>query len=159
MRDLEIEFLEEYKRIDAICGDMYSVKNGVSEYLSQMEQVPVQEQYAIVSWTDDYKMLKHLRWLRNQIVHDPAESMCEDSDLDALKEFHSRLLKAQDPLAVLNHLQKVRPSSAPIFNYKEDAADIHSSLQQPNGLLWVGIVVLAIVIACIYFGCIGVAAR
>jgi len=112
MNALEIEFLDEYKMVDAICGDMYSVRSGVSEYISQMELVPVSEQYMLASWTNDYKMLKRLRGLRNCIVHDSSESMCEEADLYALKEFHFKLLNAQDPLAVLNHLKKKRPSES-----------------------------------------------
>ena len=37
MRDLNIEFLEEYKRVDIFIRDAYGTQSGVTEYLRQME--------------------------------------------------------------------------------------------------------------------------
>ena len=37
MQPLDNEFFEEYKRLDHLCADMYSCKNGVSQYIEDME--------------------------------------------------------------------------------------------------------------------------
>ena len=37
MTKVEIEFLEEYKRLDRLCQDMLSPLQGVSEYINRME--------------------------------------------------------------------------------------------------------------------------
>ena len=38
MQEQEIEFLEEYKRVEAICCDMFSCDRGVSAYIEALEQ-------------------------------------------------------------------------------------------------------------------------
>lgn len=41
MRDLNIEFQEQYKRLDRLCRDMYSSSDsGVSAYIRDMENTP-----------------------------------------------------------------------------------------------------------------------
>lgn len=37
MQPLDNEFFEMYKRLDNLCGDMYSCRHGVSKYISEME--------------------------------------------------------------------------------------------------------------------------
>ena len=36
------KFLEEYKRLDALCNDIFGVKDGVSEYIRQMNATPLE---------------------------------------------------------------------------------------------------------------------
>ena len=86
--------------------DAYSCQNGFSEYISMMEKSPGNRAVHIPSWNDDYKMLKHLRWLRNRIAHDTGSTELKSSDLDDLKDFRKRFLKGQDPLALSAKLKK-----------------------------------------------------
>lgn len=96
------EFFEEYKRLDRLCGDMYSCKNGVSEYISQMESKAYQGRYRVSSWDSDYKMLKHVRWVRNQIAHDSGTYQFSDSDdLAFVQDFYHRIFSGQDSLTLL----------------------------------------------------------
>ena len=37
MQPADNEFFEEYKHLDSLCGDMYSCRNGISEYIDQMD--------------------------------------------------------------------------------------------------------------------------
>lgn len=37
MQPADNEFFEEYKHLDKLCGDMYSCRNGISEYIDQMD--------------------------------------------------------------------------------------------------------------------------
>lgn len=55
--------------------------------------------YWITEWNDEYRQLKHIRWLRNQIAHSTGSVECSQSDLEWLKGFHNRLLTQQDLLA------------------------------------------------------------
>ncbi len=96
------EFFEEYKYLDKLCSDMYSCQHGISEYISQMEHKAHQGKYRIPSWNSDYKMLKHVRWVRNQIAHDSgAYPISEPEDLAFVRNFHSRILSGQDSLTLL----------------------------------------------------------
>ena len=105
MNEIDNIFFEEYKRLDKLCMDLLSSKSGVSEYISQMETTRF-GQYCIPSWDNDYKVLKHLRWVRNQIAHDTTGvSISEESDLIMIREFYKRILSGEDPFAQLREVQ------------------------------------------------------
>ena len=105
MSDLHIadnDFFEAYKRLDKLCSEMYACQNGVSEYIAQMERLAYNGQYRVSSWNNDYKSLKHVRWVRNQIAHDSgAFQISEPDDLDFVQDFRSRILSGDDPLTRL----------------------------------------------------------
>ena len=102
MQPLDNEFFEEYKRLDRLCADMYSCKNGVSQYIEDMESRSRREAGVISSWDNDYKMLKHLRWKRNRIAHDTdGHQISSISDIQYVRKFHERILSGQDPIALL----------------------------------------------------------
>ncbi|MFQ8592668.1 MAG: DUF6548 family protein [Thomasclavelia spiroformis] len=98
---MEIEFLEEYKRLDRLCQDMLSTLQGVSEYINRMELLFEQGEEFVDEWTINYKMLKHLRWLRNRIVHCVEETECSLKEIEMITNFYHQILIQQDPLALL----------------------------------------------------------
>ena len=96
------DFFEAYKRLDKLCSEMYSCQNGVSEYIAQMEHLTYKGQYRVSSWNNDYKQLKHVRWVRNQIAHDSGSyQISEVGDLNFVQEFYSRIFSGGDPLTLL----------------------------------------------------------
>ena len=99
MDAIQIELLEEYKYVDAICRDMFGAEKGVTAYIEQLDKTPVTVRYWITEWNDEYKQFKHIRWLRNQIAHSTESVECSQADVDWLKGFHNRLLTQQDLLA------------------------------------------------------------
>ena len=99
MDAIQIEYLEEYKYVDAICRDMFGAEKGVTAYIEQLDKTPVTVRYWITEWNDEYKQFKHIRWLRNQIAHSTESVECSQADVDWLKGFHNRLLTQQDLLA------------------------------------------------------------
>ena len=99
MDAIQIEFLDEYKYVDKICREMFGAEKGVTAYIEQLDETPVTVRYWITEWNDEYRQLKHIRWLRNQIAHSTGYVECTQSDLDRLKDFHNRLLTQQDLLA------------------------------------------------------------
>ena len=101
MTKVEIEFLEEYKRLDRLCQDMLSTLQGVSEYINRMELLFEQGEEFVDEWTINYKMLKHLRWLRNRIVHSVEETECSLKEIEMITNFYHQILIQQDPLALL----------------------------------------------------------
>ena len=100
MDTIQIELLEEYKYADVICRDMLGAEKGVTDYIEQLNETPVTVRYWLTEWNDEYRQLKHIRWLRNQITHSTGYVECTQSDLDWLKDFHNRLLTQQDLLAM-----------------------------------------------------------
>ena len=106
MDTIQSELLEEYKYVDNICRDMLGTEKGVTAYIEQLDETPATVRYWITEWNDEYRQLKHIRWLRNQIAHSTENVECTRSDLDWLKGFHNRLLTQQDLLAKAHRVIK-----------------------------------------------------
>ena len=97
MRDIEVRFLDEYKRTDALCTEIYG--EGISAYITRMEETAYDVSRLVPSWKDEYYTLKRLRWLRNRITHDPGDSECNENDLESIASFRTRLKSGGDPVA------------------------------------------------------------
>ena len=106
MDDNQIELLDEYKYVDKICREMFGTEKGVTTYIEQLDETPVTVRYWITEWNDEYRQLKHIRWLRNQIAHSTGSVECSQADVDWLKGFHNRLLTQQDLLAKAHRVIK-----------------------------------------------------
>lgn len=108
MKRTDNRFFEEYKRLDKLCGEMLSCKNGVSRYIAEME-AEERARDIIPSWKTDHKTLKHLRWVRNQIAHDTSDAAISDEDdLLYVRDFYKRITAQSDPLSQLRKAQKSR---------------------------------------------------
>lgn len=120
--DFEKALFDEYKRLDAICRDMFSSVQGVSEYIRQMEQIPSHRRYKVPMWEEDYRTLKHLRWLRNKIAHDTSATDCGPDDIAQLEDFYDRILHSEDPLASLRKIEQASQVRMPRVydNIRED---------------------------------------
>ncbi len=106
---INITFQEEYKRLDKLCKDCFSSVDGVSEYIRQMESAQYSLQRFAVSWESDYQMLKHVRWIRNQLSHEVGtlqSDICTQEDLDFVKQFYNAIMNCADPLAQLRRLKE-----------------------------------------------------
>lgn len=100
MTPTDNKFFEAYKLLEERCNEIYSAKSGVSEYIADMERH--MSVAASADFEREYKALKHLRWLRNQIAHSASgEAFCKKEDIEALKSFYNRLLRGEDPLSRL----------------------------------------------------------
>lgn len=108
------KFLEEYKRLDALCNDIFGVKDGVSEYIRQMNATPL-EFRVYDDWEGCHGRLIRLRHLRNKLVHEPGafdEVYCTDRDMAWLHFFRNQLLQRADPLVLAAAEQKRREKFA-----------------------------------------------
>ena len=98
-----IDFLEEYKSLDKLCKDALSSNEGVTEYLRKMEKVPSWVQNKVANWQEEYRALKHLRWVRNKLTHEVGaltSGICTEEDLKRVTEFKAKMLRLEDPLAL-----------------------------------------------------------
>ena len=97
-----MSFMESYKRLDKICKEMYEADKGVTAYIDDMEEKLSGSRY-FYDWQDDLKMLKHYRWLRNQIAHEidvNEDDSCTKDDIEWINGFYDRIMKQEDPLAL-----------------------------------------------------------
>lgn len=102
--NLSIEFQESYKRLDRLCKEILSSSEGVSAYIKQMEAVAWADRKNVVSWENDYKKLKHVRWVRNQLAHEVGAfeaGVCALEDLNYTEDFYQRILEGVDPFSLM----------------------------------------------------------
>lgn len=114
-------FLEEYKRLEKLCGEIMSDNRRVSAYIEEMLNTP-KGSYLVKNWDDDLKQLKHYRWIRNQIAHDPncsEENMCNFADSKWIADFHFRIMNQTDPLALYRKATQPHSVSIPKKNIKQ----------------------------------------
>lgn len=134
MQALDNEFFEAYKCLDRLCSDMYGCRNGINQYIEDMERASHLEQLAIPSWERAYKSLKHLRWIRNQIAHDSGQvQICEEYDIQDVDDFYDSIMSGRDPLSQLRRYREDRaavnktvrcagPASTPAASNRSNAA-------------------------------------
>ncbi len=108
MRELNVDFADLYKEVDNFIKDAYSSEHGVSEYLRQMEAETLKGRRLLSAWDTDYKELKRLRWIRNQLSHEVGydSDITEEFDYDWLKNFRARLYSSSAPLSVLRKAEE-----------------------------------------------------
>lgn len=119
-------FMNSYKRLDNLCKDMNG--KGVSGYIEDMERNP-NGNYFIADWKNDYKTLKHYRYIRNKIAHDnyaDEDNMCSEEDTEWLETFYKRILNQNDPLALYYEATKPKP-----VNKKSTNSETHETTQPP----------------------------
>lgn len=112
MNSIDSEFFAEYKRLEKLCAEIYSCRNGVTEYINEMNNCITSERYRIMSWNEDLNLLIHLRGLRNTLAHEDVDSICTEKDIADLKEFYNRILTQRDPLAELHRLSMAAKNKA-----------------------------------------------
>ncbi len=108
-------FMDSYKRLEKLCRDSLNDDRGVSAYIDEMLNTP-RGASAVDTWNADLKQLKHYRWMRNQIAHDPErteENMCSPADEKWIKAFCKRIQGQTDPLALYRAARKSKTAAKP----------------------------------------------
>ena len=104
MNECALDYLESYKRLDQLCRDMFRTKDGVTEYINQMDRV-ISRINSKPDWRNFYSRLKYQRRLRNDLVHNTECSECTEEDIDEIEYFFDLILKQEDPLACIRKQQ------------------------------------------------------
>lgn len=109
MKETNINFQEEYKRLDLLCKDIFSSKEGISRYITEMENTEATFSRVIKNWDLTYKQLKHMRWMRNQLAHEPGtyqSNLCSEEDVAWLENFYNSILNRTDPLVEIEKIKE-----------------------------------------------------
>lgn len=104
-------FMESYKYLDNLCKDMNGI--GITGYIKDMEK-ELNGDFYVAGWKNDYLLLKHYRYIRNQIAHEnyaDESNMCSAKDTAWLEEFYHRIMMQTDPLALCYQKTKIHFSS------------------------------------------------
>ncbi len=121
MEVLDNSFFEAFKKLEKLCNDVYSCEHGVSEYITKMEESEEKGLETVPLWHDQYKKIKHWRWLRNRLAHEGESGICTATDYTELRLFYDGMLAGKDPLT---QLKKAEESSA---GKKKPAKEVKSS--------------------------------
>ncbi|MDE7191609.1 MAG: hypothetical protein K2O35_04015 [Clostridia bacterium] len=127
MREQNVEFLEQYKRLEKLCKETLNSNEGVTSYIIEMETTPFETTANISTWETTYKQIKHLRWMRNQLVHEISfdDDFCSNEDIKTIKNLYELIIKAQDPLSIANR------SKQDYYYYSKNDANSES-----QGSIW-----------------------
>ena len=111
-----MQFLNAYVALDTLCNDVFSVNNGVTAYIEEIERKGLYYRYDY-----DYNQLKHVRWLRNQLMHETYSESCSVKDIEFVEDFRERIMQERDPLSEQRNRGRT-PKKAPIgFSVSESA--------------------------------------
>lgn len=155
MNNIILEFLEQYKHLDELCKQILSSDRGITEYIEEMDHER-QGNIRIAGWERDYRQLKKMRWIRNQLVHDSDsfhKNLVSAEDIEWLKNFQSRVMKCTDPFSLLYQEQRIKKQvvqqekSAQIYFKIDEPAD-NQNLKPETILVFVIIVVIIFTIIC-----------
>lgn len=108
-------FIESYKHLERLCGDVMNDDRRISAYIDEMVENPRGAQL-VPEWDEDLKQLKHYRWVRNKIAHEPdctESNMCQPGDEQWLDNFYLRIINQTDPLSLYEQARRPRPQHEP----------------------------------------------
>ena len=145
-----VRFLEAYKHLEKLCGEVMNDDRRIGAYIDEMQKNPRGAHY-VRGWEEDLKRLKHCRWARNQIAHNPnctEENMCEPDDALWLEQFYTRIMEQTDPLAM--YRKATQPCSASVSNkqqsYPEREAPNNGQSSGAGCLTWLIAILLMILL-------------
>ena len=128
-----MEFMNAYKHLEKLCGDILNDERRISAYIDEMAKIS-DGSTKVHNWDNDLKKLKHYRWIRNQIVHEPdcqEENICHPDDVAWLNNFYSRIMNQTDPLAMYFQATKPHPVAKSAQNHEPDQLQYTYS-EQPS---------------------------
>ncbi|MGN0375304.1 MAG: DUF6548 family protein [Butyrivibrio sp.] len=108
-------FIDSYKCLEKLCGEVLNDNRRVSAYIDIMINTPDGDYY-VRNWKEDLKKLKHYRWVRNKISHEPGcteQNMCQREDALWLDNFYSRIMNHTDPLSLYRKAKMPHPIMKP----------------------------------------------
>ncbi len=161
-------FIDSYKRLEKLCSEMYGDNHGLSAYIDEM--LAKSHGFCFVpGWNEDLKQLKHYRWVRNQIAHEPGcteKNMCEHGDAKWLDDFYSRIMNQTDPLTLYAKALKPRKSvntkqssktTSPKQTYKANTTSYNRHFtdapkkRSHKRIGWLAFLILALLLAAVVY--------
>ena len=155
MASINEKFMEEYKRLDKLCREAYNTEKGITTYIDAMKAVPADKSRIVHGWNTDLSRLIALRHVRNQFAHDVgtvATALCNDEDIEWLRNFYSRMTEARDPLALLEKSTAKKAKPAAKAESEPDADGVAAENDEPRGCLAaiiLGFLCAALIIAAV----------
>ena len=144
-----MSFMSSYKQLEKLCGKVLNQALPITAYIEEMEKTP-RGTYLVPHWNEDLKKLKHYRWVRNKIAHDPncdEANMCHTDDALWLDQFYNRIMNQTDPLAL--YRKAARPITRPKIKQPHK-----SPLRTASYLPYLSVAILVISVIAVVFFCL-----
>ena len=152
-------FINSYKRLEKVCNEIYDSNHGVSAYIDDMARLTSAAFY-VFNWNDNLKQLKHYRWIRNQIAHEPnctEENMCEHGDAQWIDDFYDRIMNQNDPLAMYRKATRPQPAAkpkqqcqSPQLQYTYPVQPVSSKKKVRKATGWIVLLIIAVLIGLFF---------
>lgn len=150
-----MSFIDSYKHLEKLCGEILKDDRRLSAYIDEMLKTPSGSRY-VNNWDEDLKTLKHYRWVRNQISHEPGcneSNMCDPEDEQWLEHFYSRIMNQTDPLSMYRKARSSANNSRPrVQTYYIQQTDISDyKPKQKRNYSWIVFCIITIFILLFFF--------
>lgn len=156
MNEFNYQFFEEFTKLDKICVSVYQAEGGTAGYLEQMRSVSGSYAVGVPNWMIELERLHRYRTLYQSLAQSPAafdEALCNQEDVDWIREFGNRIMERRDPLAML-HYQGYRAEDDALQRLEDErACEVVMQGASPgdryvNGPLMVWVIVIAVILTC-----------
>ena len=95
-------------------------------------------------------MLKHIRWIRNNIANNNGDSECSESDVQYVKNFYQRIINRTDSFSLINaEIRKAEDNQASKNITNENVDNVVSRDNSNN--VFIGITMIALIIILVIF--------
>ena len=141
-------FMNEYKRLEKLCRDIYGDEKPVKAYIMRMEDKPDGVRW-VTGWNADLKQLKHYLWVRNQISHNPdctEENMCDYEDEQWITDFYNRIMAQTDPLTLYRKARQPQPTKPPVKTNDQYNREVPQWEEEPEEHSFFRDVAIAVVV-------------
>ena len=135
-------FMDSYKHLEKLCGDMLKDERRLSAYIDEMYENT--EGWDLVDgWERDLKKLKNYRRVRNKLVHEPdayEEELCDAEDIEWLDDFYYRIIDRKDPLS--RYYEIVRSRNSIRYTPENRMDSVYYSKNSSSSSKYWGIVII-----------------
>lgn len=159
MNNLNWEFFEAYKSLDELCKQILSSDRGISEYINEMSNEN-QGRWRVTCWEKDYKQLKRMRWIRNQLAHESGsfqDNLVTAEDIEWLKNFRSRIMNSTDPFSLLYKSNKSESETKAVSEQNNQTESCNEESETPliyRLVAWLVILIgFILIMGGLYFLC------
>lgn len=137
-------FMDSYKHLEKLCGDMLGDERRLSAYIDEMYENT--EGWDLVDgWERDLKKLKNYRRVRNKLVHEPdayEDELCDEEDIEWLDDFYYRIIDRKDPLSVYYEIVRSRNSIRNAHEHENVMDSVYYSKNSSSSSKYWGLVII-----------------
>ena len=157
MDSFNYQFFEEFTKLDKTCVSVYQAEGGTLGYLEQMRGVSGAYAELVPHWTADLEQLHRYRTVYQALAQSAdafEEALCNQQDVDWIREFSTRIMERRDPLALLQ-LRGYRAEDDAMQRLEDERfgeivmQTINPRDRYVNGPFVVTVILVAVVLTCL----------